>query len=404
MQALKPCLRKRLWRSGWALFLGVSLALGPTLPAVAQADYRSSIKVYNDNRQTTVLEAALQWVRPLGHQTDLRVRYKADAISSASVSCSTCHRGGRNWNRNEIALGLSRPLGETQLGLDFIASREMDYASDAVAVAAEKGYNRDNTKVSLGYTYSWERPRPHGWDRWSRKKKFVPDSGIYGDFVFAADQILPRQVDDARVQTATLGLTQILTPRTVAQVNLEYARFSGHQQNPYHLIPTGDTDLFERHPSLRQRRAAALRLKHALSDRTSMGGRLRYYNDDWGVRSGSASIEAGRYWWDGRLFLQTRWRYYRQTAADFYQSNYNGSETYLSNDDRLQAYSTHYLGIELGLPPLQLPWLQLKTNLELARYTGGSTVSARTSGGRDINGGAADLSAHILRLDLRAEF
>ena len=131
--------------------------------AEPQSSYQTNFNFFSDNRQVDVLEAMLSYYRELTAQTGIALSYKVDSISSASISCSTCHKSAQSIQRNQVSLGTKYHMGRTELEAGFYTSREKDYASDAITLSATRPFNQDHTTLKAGYSHSWDRSQPHGW-------------------------------------------------------------------------------------------------------------------------------------------------------------------------------------------------------------------------------------------------
>ena len=77
----------------------------------------------------------------------------------------------------------------------------------------------------------------------------------------------------------------------------------------------------------------------------------RYFWDDWGIKSNTVDLEYRLELWNG-FYLQPHYRYYTQTAADFYRHSLRDNESvpsYVSADFRLAEFTGETLGIKLGV-------------------------------------------------------
>ena len=388
------------------LLAAAALALGLHGGAAPQDLLRFNWDLFADNRQVLVHGPTLAIRRDLTAGTALSIKGQLDAVSSASISCSLCHKNRQGWTRNEVSVGARHRFGAADLGLSYFNSRERDYDSDALTLSASKNLNQDNTTLSLDYTYSWDRAHPHGWNEWLRAKG---KRGYHFDFDLGPDRDLPLEPPTTHVQALALGWTQVLHPRALVQLTYEFTAMDGYQSDAYHLLPVDGVDLFERHPDKRRRHALASRFKYALSTASSLGLDYRYYTDDWAISSHTAGLEYYRYLRRDAQLLRLRWRLYDQTAASFYQPEYDGTQALRTNDDRLQAYGTQLYGIslswlELGLSGPLAFMAPLRLDTGYTYYTGGPDLRGVLSSGRIIKGSSSGLDAHLFRLGLGRDF
>lgn len=391
---------------GWKVALVMAAALLLHQGAASQDLLRFQWDLFSDNREVLVYGPTLEAQYELSPSTSLNVGGQLDAVSSASISCSLCHKNRQGWTRNEFSIGAQHRLAAADLAINYFNSRERDYDSDALTLSASKNLNRDNTTLSLDYTYSWDRAHPHGWNEWLRAKG---KRAYHFDFDFGPDRDLPVKPPSTDVQALALGWTQILHPRALVQLTYEFTAMDGYQSDAYHLLPIDGIDLFERHPDKRRRHAVASRFKYALSPGSSLGLDYRYYSDDWEIDSHTVGLEYYRYLNRESQLLRLRWRLYDQTAASFFQTAYDGSEAYRTNDDRLQAYGTQLYGFSLSWLELDLlaPLADigpLRLDTSYMYYTGGPDLYGVLSSGRIIKGSSSGLDAHIFSLGLGREF
>jgi hypothetical protein len=163
-------------------------------------------------------------------------------------------------------------------------------------------------------------------------------------------------VTDARRRTTDLllGVTQVLTPVDIVQLNLTYARGSGYYSDPYKVV--------DNRPTERRQTAFLARWNHFFEP---VGGTMRvgwrYYEDNWNVASQTFTGE-----WvqpvSGGWTLTPLLRYYTQRAASFYYDPvYDPTlgppfpPDYLarpdgirSPDQRLSAFGAATLGLRVG--------------------------------------------------------
>ncbi len=151
-----------------------------------------------------------------------------------------------------------------------------------------------------------------------------------------------------------LAYTQVLDPHTVLQGAYELMRRDGYQASPYRFVGIGGDGLCngtaqlcvaESHPSIRWRNAWVLRLRRALGDEWSTGLDYRFYVDDWGISSHTATGQA--IWLPSEDdTIIARYRFYWQNEADFYQPVYELTaerRRLLTRDRELSPMSTHRL-------------------------------------------------------------
>ena len=239
-------------------------------------------------------------------------------------------------------------------------SYESDFLSVTGSASIARDFNEDNTTVSFGVYDENDTIRPIGG---------VPLPG--SDTSFGLRERVGHQ--SRNDVGALLGLTQIMNRHWLVQMNLSLDRAAGYLNDPYKILsvvdPAGVTTgyLNERRPS--QRTRASVYVDNRLGwQRQSVNLALRYFGDDWGVRSYTARIRFR--WYDSTRtsYWQPSVRWYRQTAANFYRPwvalSAVGQFTYQSADSRLGAfhaltYGLEY-GIDIGTPYVHPKWVTVR--------------------------------------------
>jgi hypothetical protein len=122
----------------------------------------------------------------------------------------------------------------------------------------------------------------------------------------------------------------------------------GYLNNPYRQVRYVDPNdargygtQFEVYPGTRTSNAAAIRGKYYLPYRAALSGEYRYYTDDWGIDASTLEIGYVQPFRSKWLF-DARYRYYTQTAADFYSDlfPYANAQNFLARDKELSAYTS----------------------------------------------------------------
>jgi hypothetical protein len=159
-----------------------------------------------------------------------------------------------------------------------------------------------------------------------------------------------------------LGLTQILTTRSLIRTNLVFGAESGYLNDPYKLVSVVDpvtgelaTDPDRRYrsesrPDSRMRWAWYTGWQQGLREADVVRLSYRLYNDDWGMLSNTVE---GFYRWQftSRQFLEPHVRGYLQSAADFYRTSLPADESpaNVSADYRLADMWTATIGLTWGI-------------------------------------------------------
>ncbi len=305
--------------------LGPSLALvgsltlavfgGPVLLGRAD-DHPSEIGIefhtFQDSRGVTVQSPAVDLSRDFTDRTALRVRFGVDAISAASDSCVRCHSQGVSNQRVYVGASLVRKLEDAKLSLGGEFSQENFYRSTTILTSASRTFNKANTTVAGGFSFSRNQPTLH-----------------------------PREVSESQTtENAFVSLTQTLTRSTVAQVGYELAHVGGYQNDPFLRAPVNGVLVLGNSPDRRTRQTFTVRLRQALPAQTYLEADYRHYFDDWSIHSSSGSVGLSRQF-SPQLLLHLGYRRYDQSGAYFYAPEYFGTPEFFTADFRLQPFDSN---------------------------------------------------------------
>lgn len=153
-----------------------------------------------------------------------------------------------------------------------------------------------------------------------------------------------------------LGFSQILHKKAQASLALDLVQQQGLLATPFQRVYFGDVadsfidnfqlaDANERLPDSRFKLAIGGRLNWYINEAVTVRTFYRYYEDDWGITSHTASIEVPIKI-SPKFTLYPSYRFYNQTAAD----NFKPYETALSTDEfytsdfDLSEFSANQLG------------------------------------------------------------
>ena len=239
--------------------------------------------------------------------------------------------------RQGVLAALSQLIGDHRVELELSHSRESDYLSQGFSLSDKWELNQKNTTVSFGVNY-------------------------------LNDTIVVRGIDDQnkRSYDLFLGFSQLLDKNTVLSANLTLGYAEGYLNDQYKSIQrdelSGATPVTssyrENRPSSRLRGVLQLQGTHYFEKTNSaLDTVLRLSQDDYGVFSQSLQLE-WRQSLFGKLEITPFFRYYQQSAADFFHNSLNevniatphdhpdGSGPNYSADYRLSSMATMSLGLK----------------------------------------------------------
>jgi hypothetical protein len=337
-------------------------------------EVESALLLYSEKDRVTVLEGTAKGRVLLGGSgRAVGFRVVADALTgasangavpskhvqtftSASGSSSYQSAAGRTplndtFEDKRLAGGVSleQPLDRLTkgtFGLDF--SWERDYRSAGLSSVFSRDFFLRNTTLVAGGSVAWDQVDPLGGAPDPLTTMPPPGSGGSDDDKSAHEDDEGEEEGPAKHKTTVdllFGITQVLNRSTIAQVNYTRSRCVGYLTDPYKILSVLDASSgatlgdpvayrFERRPDTRVKQTVYGEAKHHF-DRDLVDLSYRYMWDDWGVVS--HAVEA-RYRWqrDGPNYWEPHLRWYRQSAADFY-------ERFLSDEDPLpEAASADY--------------------------------------------------------------
>jgi len=238
--------------------------------------------------------------------------------------------------RNTGDLKVTRRFGDLALSASRTLSKEEDYHSKAFGLEARLDLNQRNTTIAAGY-------------------------GKSNDRILSADDPNLNERRDTREYLA--GVTQVISPTSLVQSTITWARGTGWYNDPYKLTFTFfDAGLPilapDRRPDHRDTLAWLTRYRaHFPAAHGTLQADYRFYRDDWGIRAHTLEV-AWQQELNERWALRPALRYYTQDAADFYSPTVPRPQPPVqSSDQRLGAWG----GVS---PSLRATWRLDRLTLE----------------------------------------
>ncbi len=262
-------------------------------------------------------------------------------------------------------MGLDR-LSRLTLGANF--SKEYDYLSLGGSATYARDFNNRNTTLTSAIAFNMDVIEPEG-NIPSALQPMVAEG-------FAANR--DSADEDKSITDFMLGVTQVISRRTLMQLNLSFGQTDGYQNDPFKIVSVIDPAtglpatgsffdtassgnlpyLYESRPDSRDRTVLFFKTVHHLEEDV-IHFSYRYYDDDWGINSHTFDL---RYRYELEdSYLQPHVRFYSQDAADFYRHNLKlgtdvdavsgqASINYASHDYRLAKSETTTVGLKYGIP------------------------------------------------------
>ncbi len=319
----------------FGLKLTLLLAASPAaLAGVLPEERADALYHYYDGGGIEIDGPSLLVRKSLGEKVSVSASYYVDTISSASIDVITtgASPNGYNEKRTQWGAGVDYLHGDSTLTFGYSTSKENDYQADTLNFAISQDVFGGLTTITLGYGSGSD------------------DVGKRGAPLFA---------DKVDRSAYRLGVTQVLTRNLIMGLSYEAIADEGYLNNPYRQVryvdPADSTAWLtqgEVYPRTHASNAAAIRAKYYLPYRAAVSGEYRYYTDDWGV--GAHTLEVGYVQPAGtRWLFDFRYRYYTQSAADFYSDlfPYANAQNFLARDKELSTFQSHgpHLGVTYTL-------------------------------------------------------
>ncbi len=267
--------------------------------------------------------------------------------------------------RVALAASWQQSLGDAmRWSVGFSGSDEYDYLHLGLDARLERDFNLRNTTAFIGVAYGQDEIKPVG----GLPVGLAPMAGEVEDDDGDDDGVDRGRVRDDSKDVADLlvGVTQVLSRRSLLEVAYSYGQSDGYLTDPYKIlsvvdpvtgVPVASTEdgidflyLHEHRPDSRTKQSLFAEWRYAL-DRDSFAINFRFMDDDWGVQSQTAEA---RYRWNinDRSYLEPHLRWYTQTAADFYRTVLFAGDAlpeFASADYRLADLDAYTIGAKYGL-------------------------------------------------------
>jgi hypothetical protein len=268
---------------------------------------------------------------------------------------------------------------------------EYDYTSIGFGGGYTRLFNEKNTEVGIKaqvYLDTWSPKYPTELDSYQEANQNL-NNGFFEDvdILNQAGEIIDKNGpnvwspfnntlinDKARNSySVSFSFSQILTKTTQFSLFFDLVQQSGWLANPMQRVYFSDrdnyyignaesipvytskdnTDVFqladdiERLPDTRFKIPVGARLNQYINENIAIRTYYRYYTDDWGMKSHTASIELPIKFSLGKFTLYPNYRFYNQTASDYFapfESHLSSSDYYTSDYD-LSKFNSHQYGL-----------------------------------------------------------
>lgn len=249
----------------------------------------------------------------------------------------------------------------------FSVSNEFDYSSIGVGGSYTKLFNDKNTEFSLDgnvYFDSWKPLYPKELQSFDDGGSGL-NSSLFNQYTIIGNTnydplFTPFNSKTRNSYSIGLGFSQILSKRMQVSLALDIVRQSGLLSTPFQRVYFADVDnsyidnfhladAVEQLPDNRLKLAFGGRLNYYVNEWLVVRTFYRYYTDDWGIASNTASITLPVKITD-RFTLSPSYRFYNQSEADYFApyEQHQSSENYYTSDYDLSMFTAHQYGMQLS--------------------------------------------------------
>lgn len=243
-------------------------------------------------------------------------------------------------------------------------ANEYDYFSLGFGGSYTKLFNEKNTELSISanvFLDSWTtiyptELRPFGNGGNGLNNDFFSMNTITGNVNYTP--IFNEFSDTERNSYSVgLGFSQILAKNIQGSLSLDVIQQEGLLSTPFQRVYFADIDnsfidnfhlaeAIEQLPDSRFKIAIGGRLNWYLNEKISLRTFYRYYFDDWGITSHTASIEVPIKL-SSKFTIYPSYRFYNQTKADYFRPYETAlsTEIYYTSDYDLSQYSANQFGL-----------------------------------------------------------
>jgi Protein of unknown function (DUF3570) len=257
--------------------------------------------------------------------------------SGASKTGGTRIYPSLNWNVENAKKG-------TGIGLGIYYSKEYNYTSfglDAELSKKTKSNGEFTGKVT-GY--------------FDRVKLIYPSEFVQEVTVTSAsgEESKARIPSKPRTTgTLSLSFSQVINQRLEGIILVDGVYQNGYLGLPFHRVYFQDgTDAVENLPSNRLKLPVGIRLNYFLGDKIILRSYYRYYVDNWGLQSHTASLEVPVKI-TPFVSVSPFYRYYTQTAVKYFApfETHTSAEQFYTSNYALSAFNSQFFGVNFRVAP-----------------------------------------------------
>jgi hypothetical protein len=283
-------------------------------PAATLPEDRSEVMFHSyDGGGVKATGPAVLVRKSLANRVSLSGGVYVDAVSNASIDVVTTASPYKE-TRNAYDLGAELLVRDSLVSVGINYSKEPDYIAQTASLDVSHEVFGGMTTVAIGFSRAADKVG----------RKF--DTGFF---------------DKATHWQYRAGITQILTPRWLASVNVELSADDGFLGSPYRSARVFGAAVPERNPRTRTGRAVKLRTLHetgSLWAGSSLRAEYRYYWDTWAIKAQTVEIGGAKRFGE-RWIVDAAVRSHSQDKALFFYDNAQAETTYVSRNRQLSTFT-----------------------------------------------------------------
>ncbi len=246
----------------------------------------------------------------------------------------------------------------------FSVSSEYDYFSLGFGGSYARLFNEKNTELSIhanAFFDTWNAIYPY------ELRPFSPGGAGLDHPLFTLNTItgnqdyaplfVPFDNEKRNSYSAGIGFSQILSPNLQGSLALDFVLQDGLLSTPFQRVYFSDfeasyindfrlADNNEQLPGTRFKVAIGGRLHYYVNERVVLRSYYRYYTDDWGIQSHTASLEVPVKL-SMKFTVYPSYRFYNQTAADYFApfAEHVSTSAFYTSDYDLSEFNANQFGI-----------------------------------------------------------
>lgn len=348
--------------------------------AAESAKVDSDLLIYSESGRVKVAEGVLDYSKVVSERQSVGVRLTLDALTGASPTGAAPSNKAQTFTGPSGGVGYTIPAGQipvdstfhdtrfavdgrlmesldrvTMVKVGAHVSKERDYLSFGLNGGITRDFNRRNTTLGISGSYSHDIVSPIGGAP-APLTAMPPPSGLGQGLDDRGATAGPGKGKD--VVGGIAGITQVIGRETILRVDYSVNRTSGYLNDPYKLVSLVQGDgstspgttidnLYENRPGVRNETALFTEVRQYLFG-SALDLSYRFFRDDWGIRSHTADA-LWRFPLPDDRAIEPHFRWYRQTAADFYHPflvDGQGIPLVASADTRLAAFDAMTFGLK----------------------------------------------------------